>query len=734
MAVLTVGSDRSIQERFGLPEDVASALRIPRGSAVESSNTRKWSDQRVAGELERALEYHRGGDLRAAATIYRQLLQHRPDQVDALHALGVLSAQTGNYVAAVDLIRRAVTVSPMTADYHNDLGLALHALGQRGAAITAYQRAVQLGPSFEALSNLGAALLEEQRFAEAISALEQALVSKPDAANIQIQLGNALKAQGKRCAAISAYRRALAIQPGFEAYHQLATALHEEGESGEAVIMFRQALAMKPDSGEAYYNLGNALRASNKLTEALDAYQRAAQLTPDNVNAHNNLGLLLQARGDLDAAVTAYREALALNPDFADAHSNLLLCLHYRPDTDAAELFAEHRRWGERHAAPLAAMIPAHGNERSMARRLRIGYVSPDFRTHSVSHFIAPVLAAHDRAHYEVFCYSNLTRADATTERLRGLTDHWRDIAHLSDADVAALIGKDGIDILVDLAGHTAHNRLLVFARKPAPVQVAYLGYPDTTGLTVIDYRLTDALADPPGTSERFHTEALARLPQAFLTYQPPIVSPEIGALPAAANGYVTFGSFNNAAKVNEAVIALWARLLQALPSARLVLKAIQLGDAGTSERFRARFAEHGVAPARIQTLGAFTAEEDHLKAYQLIDIALDPFPYNGTTTTCEALWMGVPTITFGGATHAGRVGLSLLTQAGLPDLIADSPEHYLVLAMELAQDLPRLQELRQGLRGCMAASALCDAKGFTHALEATCRGMWVKYCESSSK
>jgi predicted O-linked N-acetylglucosamine transferase (SPINDLY family) len=690
-----------------------------------------WTDQQAASELERALNYHQEGDLRAAAAIYRQLLQQRPDQVNALHSLGVLSAQTGDYAAAVDLIKQAIAVRPMNPDYHNDLGLALHALGQRGAAITAYQRAVQLSPSFEALSNLGAALLEEQRSAEATSAFEQALVFKPDAANVQIKLGDALKAQGQQCAAINAYRRALAIQPGFEACHQLATALHERGESDEAVTMFRQALTVKPDSGAAYYNLGNALRAGDKLTEALDAYQRATQLTPENINAYNNLGMLLQARGDLDAAVTAYRQALALDPHFHDAHSNLLLCLHYRPHIDTAELFAEHRRWGERHAASLAAMIPAHGNERSAARRLRIGYVSPDFRAHSVSHFIAPVLAAHDHAHYEVFCYSNLTRADATTERLRGLTDHWRDIAHLNDAEVTTLIGKDGIDILVDLAGHTANNRLLVFARKPAPVQVTYLGYPDTTGLAVIDYRLTDALADPPGTSERFHTEALIRLPRGFLTYQPPLEGPEINTLPALASGHITFGSFNNAAKLNETVIALWAQILSVLPRARLILKAAQLGDATTAERFRARFAEHGITPARVQTLGAYAAEHDHLKAYHGIDIALDPFPYNGTTTTCEALWMGVPVITLAGQTHAGRVGVSLLTQAGLHDLITESPEHYLALAVDLAHDLQRLQGLRGKLRERLAASALCDAKGFTRALEEAYRGMWVKYCEN---
>jgi predicted O-linked N-acetylglucosamine transferase (SPINDLY family) len=701
---------------------------------MDTSSTKRPTDRQVARTLKRALRYHREGDLRTAATLYRRVLEQRPDQVDALHALGVLSAQTRDYVAAADLIRRATRVSPMIPDYHNDLGLALHALGQRQAAITAYQRAVQLSPSFAALSNLGVSLLEEQRFAEAIGAFERALALKPGAVNVRVRLGDALKAQGQLQPAITAYRRALAIQPGFEAYHQLATALHERGESGEAVAVFRQALAIKPDSGEVYYNLGNALRAVDKLTEALDAYQRATQLTPDNINAYNNLGMLLQARGDLEAAVVAYRHALTLNPGFADAHSNLLLSLHYGSDVDPAELFTEHQRWGEQHAAPLAAMILTHANAREPERRLRIGYVSPDFRAHSVSHFIAPVLSTHDRAHYEVYCYYNVHQVDATTERLRGLADHWRDIAHLTDAEAATLIAQDGIDILVDLAGHTAHNRLLLFARKPAPVQVAYLGYPDTRGFAAIDYWLSDAYADPLGKTERFYVEQIVRLAHGFNCYQPPADCPEVGSLPALSTRHVTFGSFNNIAKLNDWTVALWSQVLTRLPEARLMLKAQSLTDHETRERILQRFADHGIAPERLELLGTFTTAHDHLKVYHRIDIALDTFPYNGHTTTCEALWMGVPVITLAGTTHAGRVGVSLLTQAGLPELIAQSAEHYVTLALELAQDLPRLKQLRAGLRERLAASPLCDAKGFTQALEAAYRGMWVKYCEASEK
>jgi predicted O-linked N-acetylglucosamine transferase (SPINDLY family) len=360
---------------------------------------------------------------------------------------------------------------------------------------------------------------------------------------------------------------------------------------------------------------------------------------------------------------------------------------------------------------------------------LRVGYVSADFRQHSVAFFIEPVIEAHDRRGFEVICYSNVAWPDAVTMRMRKLADQWRDIARRCDEDVAEQIRRDGVDILVDLAGHTDGNRLLVFARKPAPVQVTYLGYPDTTGLRTMDYRLTDAYADPPGETEPYHSEELVRLARCFLCYRPATESPEVGELPALAAGTVTFGSFNSFAKVTEEVMGAWSRILLAVPESRLVLKAKGLGQAEARERAGEVFERHGIAPQRVEMTGQSESFVEHLRAYQCVDIALDTFPYNGTTTTCEALWMGVPVITLAGRSHVWRVGMSLLSNAGLPELIAATLDDYVAAAARLAGDVDGLRQMRRGLRQRLGASALTDAAGFTRRLEEAYRGIWANWC-----
>jgi predicted O-linked N-acetylglucosamine transferase (SPINDLY family) len=360
---------------------------------------------------------------------------------------------------------------------------------------------------------------------------------------------------------------------------------------------------------------------------------------------------------------------------------------------------------------------------------LRIGYVSPDFVHHAVSYFVEPVLAAHNRAQIEVFCYADAPVADATTARLRGLSDQWRDIAPLNDAQVAELIRSDKIDILVDLAGHTARHRLLVFARRPAPIQLTWIGYPNTTGLETIDSRLTDAISDPLGQTEVFHTEKLVRLPEVFSCYKPSDQAPAVSELPAVKNGYVTFGSFNHFAKINPAVLDLWARLMVRLPSSRLFLKARSLADPETATGVRETFKRHGVAANRLTLCSDELSVAAHQSLYHGVDIALDPFPYNGTTTTCEALWMGVPVITLAGQTHVSRVSASLLTHLGRPEWIAHSEDGYIEKCAALAADLPRLAELRANQREQMRLSPVCDAPRFTAQLEATYRELWRQRC-----
>jgi protein O-GlcNAc transferase len=356
---------------------------------------------------------------------------------------------------------------------------------------------------------------------------------------------------------------------------------------------------------------------------------------------------------------------------------------------------------------------------------LRIGYLSPDFCHHAVAYFFEPVLAAHDRARVEIFCYANVLTPDVVTQRLRALAEHWRDIAPLSDEQATQVIRADRLDLLVDMAGHTARHRLLVFARRAAPHQLTWLGYPNTTGLTTMDYRLTDSISDPLGTTDSLHTERLVRMPGPFSVYQPPDDAPPVGFLPALAlNAPITFGCFNNFAKITPEIIALWCRLLLVVPSARLMLKSRGLGDVDTARRIHELFAAGGVSPERVVLDGRELSVSAHLALYHQVDVALDAFPYNGATTTCEALWMGVPVVTLAGATHVSRVGASLLTHLGAQDWIATTSDDYLAIARRLVADLLALSRIRAGLRERMRVSALCDAVGFTRALETTYAGL----------
>jgi predicted O-linked N-acetylglucosamine transferase (SPINDLY family) len=417
-------------------------------------------------------------------------------------------------------------------------------------------------------------------------------------------------------------------------------------------------------------------------------------------------------QGKIEEAVAACRQAVKLRPDLGEARSNLAFSLNFVDHISAGEVFETHREWDIRHGRPMPDSV--YTNDRSIGRRLKIGYVSADFRLHSVAYFLEPLLRSHDRGRLEVFCYSDVSAPDTAT-------------AHDALAD---RIRNDGIDILVDLAGHTSKNRLPVFARKPAPVQVTWLGYPNTTGLDAMDYRLVDAVTDPEGEADAFASEALVRLPGGFLCYGGRDDAPAPGAAPSLETGFVTFGSFNNLAKLSGATLDVWARLLDRLPSARLLLKGKPFAEAATRAIYLDRLAERGVTADRVE-LVAWLPEEAHLAVYDRVDIALDPFPYNGTTTTCEALWMGVPVVTLRGDRHAGRVGASLLTQIGLNDLIADSVESYVEAAAALAGDPARLDELRHALRPRMAASRLCDGPAFAREVEGAYRTMWRRWCEA---
>jgi predicted O-linked N-acetylglucosamine transferase (SPINDLY family) len=577
---------------------------------------------------------------------------------------------------------------------------------------------------------LGNALIAQGRTDQAVAHYERALALKPDYAEAHNNLGMALGMQGKIGQAVTHLRQAIALQPDFVAAHNnLGNALSMQGETDQAVTHFERALALDPDYAEAHYNLGSVLVLQGKTDRAVAHFERALALKPGHAEAHYNLGNALALQGETDQAVTHYERALSLKPDDTVAHNGLLFILNYLSAKNPETVCAAHLDFARRWEAPLARFIQPHSNDRSPERRLRIGYVSGDFRQHSVGYFIEPVLAQHDHDRFEIFCYSNDLKEDAVTARLQSYADRWRRLAGLSDEAVAQQIRADQIDILIDLSGHTRGNRLLVFARQPAPVQVTWLGYPTTTGLSAMDYRLTDGFADPAGMTEHLHSEKLVRLPECFSCYRPPSGAPEVSGLPARAKGYVTFGSFNNLAKINREVMVVWAKILQAVPGSRLTLKNTGLGGGSVQQRVWETFRGLGVAPERLELLGNDPSPRVHLERYGSIDIGLDPFPYNGATTTCEALWMGVPVVALAGKAHAGRVGVSQLSNLGLTELVGNSTEEYVAIAARLARDLERLSALRTELRSRLAASPLTDAPRFTRNLEQAYRGMWQEWC-----
>lgn len=576
------------------------------------------------------------------------------------------------------------------------------------------------------LTQDGIAALKAGRPGEAVEHLQAAFERNADNTDVMQVLGIALHRAGRSDDGVELMERSIARNRRNPDYLiNLANIRRNRRELEQAEALLRQAVSLAPQYAKGWHVLASTVRARGMLTDSIEYRRRAVALEPKSASALMRLGLILVEARHLDEGLATQRAALALDPAYVKAHSNYLVGSHYLPG-DPATMLAEHRRAGAALMRNVEPPAP-HANLADPRRRLKIGYVSPDFRVHSVAFFLTAVFAHHGPVQVEVFAYSDVARPDAVTERLRGRAGQWRDIYGLSDDAVATMIRRDGIDVLIDLSGHTAFNRLAVFARKPAPVQVSWLGYPDTVGLPTIDARLTDAIADPSG-SESFAVERLVRLPDGFLCYEPGD-APDVAPLPANRHGAVTFGSFSNLSKMTDTVLGLWADLLTAVPGARLVLKARALGDPAVRRDTLAIFERRGIAEDRLQFSGHIEGYRDHMAAYREIDIALDTFPYNGTTTICEALWMGVPTVTLRGDRHCARVGASLLTQVGVPDLIAATAEDYLGIAARLAEDRPRLAALRGGMRDRMRQSPLMDAPRFTANLETAYRELWRAWC-----
>ena len=607
-----------------------------------------------------------------------------------------------------------------------------HRQGDFNRALAAYQQVLAVEPhQADALTYLGLLLRQRGDLPAAETYFRRAWQLQPDSPPVLERLVKVLRDRGKYQEALALLRERLERQPDDASACGLLGALYcLLGQFQEAISTLQRSVGLDPNQAGPWANLGQALSYQGQLSSAISSCRRAIEINPNLPAAHLNLGFALNNQGRVPEAIACFRESLRIDPNFDFASSHLLYSLNYDGGYSPEAIAEEHRHWGKRYRTSVA---PSKSwlNPRNPDRVLRLGYVSPDFRSHSIAYFIEPIFAHSDRTQVETFCYSSLAAPDAVTERLRHLSDCWRDVFSLNDDQLASLVRTDGIDILVDLAGHTAGNRLGAFAHKPAPIQVTYLGYPNTTGLDCMGYRFTDAWTDPPELTDGYYTEELIRLPRCFLCYQPPQEAPSVRNLPAKIVGKITFGSFNHLPKVTPEVIALWSQILQGVPGSRLILKSRWFGDQPTGDRYLALFNHCGIDSQRVKLVGLIPELRHHLAFYGNIDIALDPFPYNGTTTTCEALWMGVPVITLAGQTHGGRVGLSLLTTVGLAELIATTTQEYVAKAATLATDLRKLIQLRASLRERLAGSPLCDGVAQARAMEAVYRNLWQRYCQN---
>ncbi|WP_296892093.1 tetratricopeptide repeat protein [Thiobacillus sp.] len=740
-----------------LGERQEAARCFERSLALDSSYAEIWAHAgRNALELGRHKEAER---------YCRRALALQPGMAEAQYNLAHAFKAQGRIDESLGAFRRVRELAPAVAEAHNAVALGLLELGQAEEALAACRCALELKPGLiDAMVNLGSALSALRCYEEAAMAYQDALEQNPDLAEAHSNLGNVLWELGRPEAALAVYRRALQLKPDFaEASLNLGNALSDLGELDEALAAYRRVMELQPGLVEAHYGAGNVLRRLKRFDEAIAVFRKTVEWFPFVARAHTQLGIALQSAGRNEESVAAYRHAIQLQPEFVEPYhkladclgrmgrtgeavgvyrdglrvvaddpgmwSGLLFMLNYRQTGGAGTELAEARAYGEKMASQVVPFVHHH-NTPIPDRRLRIGLVSGDFGEHPVGYFLEGVVENLDAASVELFAYETFKRKGELNQRLRRAIPHWyvASPVGVTDEMLANQIRTDGIDILIDLAGHTAHNRLPVFAWKPAPVQVTWLGYLGTTGLEAMDYLLADPYVLPLREEDRF-TETPWHLPESYICFSPPEAMVEVGRLPALSNGFVTFGSFNNLSKVGDPVMACWAQLLQAVPDSRLFLKSKALAGDDVRKAVIERFARFGVGAERLQMEGLRASRQEHFCAYQQVDIALDTFPYPGITTTVEGLWMGVPTLALKGDRFLGHQGETILTNAGLPEWIAEDGDDYVAKAAAYARDLEHLADLRARLRNQVLASPLFDAPRFARHFEQALRGMWQVWC-----
>ncbi len=732
--------------------------------AKKVNNTRPGNTNAAAlpGILRSAVQCYEKGDISGAETFARSAIRIDPGNGDALLILGVCAYGMRRYDEACEHYRHALRTSKSPLVYNN-LGAALKESGRLDEAIEAYGQALLLKPDYpEAYCNLGNALKDKGDVERAIGAYNQSLGLNPLNPGTLNNLGHALRDAGRFAEAIEAYRKAIQLNPGFaDAYRSLGIALRESGRLDEAIGAYRQALALKPDYPEAYYNLGNALREKGSTDEAIDAYRQALALKPDYPEPYCNLGNALREKGDIEGAVSACRQAAAMAPGFAEAysnlgnalkdqgrieeaieayeqavrlnprlleaHSNLIYSRQFLPGITLERILEDHRQWNAVHCTRYGERRDSFGNSRDPGRVLTLGFVCGDFRMHPVGYFLIRIFEALAKEDVRIVCYANQKAGDDLTSRFRAAASAWRDIYHVSDDEACHMVAKDHVDILFDLTGHIENNRLAIFARKPAPVQITWAGYMATTGMDAMDYIIGDPNEIWEG-AEKYYTEKVIRMPDSFVCYEAPPYSPAVSPLPALSRGYVTFGCFNILCKISPQVIAVWRDIFVRLPRSRLVLKTRELSCRSTRERYLGLLGTYGIDPHRVDLIGR-TPHKEHMESYGEIDIALDTFPFSGSTTTLESLWMGVPVITLPGETFAGRHSLSFLSSVGVRETIARDAQDFAEIAVGLAGDIPRLARLRASLRDRFVSSPLCDGTKFARRLMEELRTVWSFWC-----
>ena len=684
---------------------------------------------RIEQKLMDGLAQHQAGQLDAAWSIYEAVLRLDPNHADALHLSGVIALTRGDAADAERRIARAVKSEPGRPSYHVNLGSALFELGRLGDAETSLRRAITLDAGMAAAyHSLGNVLVRQQRIDDAIGAYDRALVVDPDHLQALVNLADLMNRRGLYDPAATLLLRAVTLRPGDSTLQlQYAQAVYDCGRYDEVLQWLDGVLRAAPRYVPAMMLRGKAFVQRDRKTEAVAIFREIQLIDPAYFWAADELARVLCDLGRVDEAQTVLQEQVDRQGD-SPLYSHYLTHLNYSATLSGADLLAAHRDWDRRFPIPSDVSVNAKTNPHP-ERKLRLGYVSGDFRAHSVAPFCEPLIAQHDRGRFEVYCYATMPGNDVVTARLKRAADHWSDLSTLSNDQRAQRIAQDKIDVLVDLAGHSYGGAPFVFALRPTPVQITYLGYPNTSGLSAMDWRITDARAEPPGEGETWNSERLLRLPDCFHCYRPQDRSAHQKSAPCLSQGHVTFGSFNGLAKISEATCRAWGRILQRVPNSRLFLKARGLSDPGAHEDMLKRLAAVGIAPDRVILSGPLPTIEAHLQRYHDVDIALDTFPYNGTATTCDALWMGVPVVALAGQRHAARVGVSLLTAVGHPEWIADDEDAYVERAVKLASDPQGLNRIHRNLREQMRASPLMDEPRFVRHLEDAYRQAWQDWC-----